>query len=110
MSENDGIQFTKEEKKVGTFLKDLWKGFFWILDKSFKIILWIAIIIGIHYALSTIAKRSTFLITQRYDSLAPYKMTLYKISDWKLPPIIGPLIVCIPIFLIKIYWNIRTFL
>ena len=110
MSENDGIQFTKEEKKVGNLLKDLWKGFFWILDKSFKVILWIVIIVGIHYALSIIAKRSIFVLTQQYASLEPHKITLYKLANWKIPPIIGPLLICIPTFLYKIYWNIRTFL
>lgn len=109
MSEQD-IQFTKEEKKVGSLLKNLWKGLFWTLNKSFIVIFWIATVVIVHYVLSIIAKRSVFLLMQQYVSLQPHKMTLYRIADWRVPPIIGPLLICIPTFLYKIYWNIRTFL
>ena len=113
MSEKDGIKFTEDEKKVGNLLKNLWKGFFWVLDKTFRVILWIVIIVGIHYALSIIAKRTVFLVTKPEvmgGALEPHKTTLYRMADWKIPPVIGPLLICIPTFLYKIYWNIRTFL
>lgn len=110
MSKNEGIQFTEEEKKVGNLLKDLWKGFFWILNKSFVVIFWIATVVIIHYVLSIIAKRSVFVFIQKYASLEPHKMTLYKLADWKIPPIVGPLLISAITFLHKIYWNIRTFL
>lgn len=97
------------------FLKKLWTMFFYLLEKFYKIIIFVAVVVGIHYAFVIIANRSIFLLSEARAKMgnpisAPDEKLLYTIARWKVPPIIGPSLIVIPAFIYKIIYKIRHFL
>ena len=99
----------KAELETLGFLKKLWVFLFYLLEKLYKIVIFIIIIIAIHYTFSVIADRSIYLYGDNFSSFVS-KETLYKISNWKLPPIIGPSFIAIPTIIYKILYKLRRFI
>ncbi len=99
----------KEELKVLGFLKKLWLLFFYILEKLYKIIIFIVIIVVIHYSFTIIAEGSIEKYGENFKAFVS-KEILIKISNWKIPPIIGPSLIVIPTIIYKVLYKIRTFI
>lgn len=92
------------------FLKKMWTIFFYLLERLYKVVLFIIAIVVVHYALKMVARRSIYLYGKTGALSESTKELLYKFADWKYPPIIGPSLIVIPVMIHKIIFKIRTFL
>ena len=104
---------TKNEVEITAslgFLKKMWTIFFYLLERLYKVVLFIIVIVIVHYALSVVARRSIYLYSKSGALSDSTKELLYKFAGWKYPPIIGPSLIVIPVMIHKIIFKIRTFL
>ena len=92
------------------FLKKIWTIFFYLLERLYKVVLFIIVVVVIHYALKMVARRSIYLYGKSGTFSESTKEFLYKCADWKYPPIIGPSLIVIPVMIHKILFKIRTFI
>tara|TARA_B100000085_G_scaffold274010_1_gene290147 strand:+ start:624 stop:941 length:318 start_codon:yes stop_codon:yes gene_type:complete len=92
------------------FLKKMWTIFFYLLERLYKIVLFIIVVVIVHYALSVVARRSVYLYSKNGMMSDSTKELLYKFAGWKYPPIIGPSLIVIPVMIQKILFKIRTFI